>query len=115
MNYQCTRNSAEHVSAAQAIAQGISEDGGLFVPESLPQYDSSVLEGMKDGTYLDRAERILGDFLTDFTPEEIRECVKKAYGGEKFSGGHPAPLVELPNCPAPRASLGALARADLCV
>ena len=101
MNYQCTRNSAEHVSAAQAIAQGISEDGGLFVPESLPQYDSSVLEGMKDGTYLDRAERILGDFLTDFTPEEIRECVKKAYGGEKFSGGHPAPLVELPNCPAP--------------
>lgn len=43
MNYQCTRNSAEHVSAAQAIAQGISEDGGLFVPESLPQYDSSVL------------------------------------------------------------------------
>ena len=101
MNYQCTRNSAEHVSAAQAIAQGISEDGGLFVPESLPQSDSSVLEGMKDGTYLDRAERILGDFLTDFTPEEIRECVKKAYGGEKFSGGHPAPLVELPNCPAP--------------
>ncbi len=39
-----------------------AEDGGLFVPESLPQYDSSVLEGMKDGTDLDRAERILGDF-----------------------------------------------------
>ena len=101
MNYQCTRNSAEQVSAAQAIAQGISGDGGLFVPENLPQYDSSVLEELRDGTYLQRAERILGDFLTDFTAEEIRECVEKAYGGEKFSGGHPAPLVELPNCPAP--------------
>ena len=78
MNYQCTRNSAEQVSAAQAIAQGISGDGGLFVPENLPQYDSSVLEELRDGTYLQRAERILGDFLTDFTAEEIRECVEKA-------------------------------------
>ena len=52
MNYQCTRNSAEQVSAAQAIAQGISGDGGLFVPENLPQYDSSVLEELRDGTYL---------------------------------------------------------------
>lgn len=85
------------------------------MPESLPQYDSSVLEGMKDGTYLDRAERILGDFLTDFTPEEIRECVQKAYGGEKFSGGHPCASGGAAELSGPRASLGALARADLCV
>ncbi len=101
MNYQCTRNSAEQVSAAQAIAQGISADGGLFVPECLPQYDLSVLEELKNASYTQRAERILGDFLSDFTPEEIHDCVEKAYGDEKFSGGHPAPLAELVNCPAP--------------
>ena len=95
MNYQCTRNSAEQVSAAQAIAQGISGDGGLFVPETLPQYSLADLEAMKDCAYAQRAERILGGFLTDFTAEEIRACVEKAYGGGKFSGGHPAPLAEL--------------------
>ena len=32
MNYNSTRNAALQVTAAQAIAQGISEEGGLFVP-----------------------------------------------------------------------------------
>ena len=44
MNYKCTRNETEQVSAAQAIAQGISSDGGLFVPETFPKYDASVLD-----------------------------------------------------------------------
>lgn len=101
MNYVCTRNSTEEVSAARAIAQGISADGGLFVPERLPKYDGAVLEEMKNGSYFQRAERILGDFLTDFTAEEIRECVEKAYGGEKFSGRNPAPLTALADCPEP--------------
>ncbi len=38
LNYKCTRNQNSQVTAAQAIVQGIAKDGGLFVPETLPQY-----------------------------------------------------------------------------
>lgn len=95
MKYQCTRNRLAGISAAQAIAQGISRDGGLFVPESLPQYDSNTLMLLSNLTYRKRAAYILKDFLSDFSEEEILDCVEKAYGGDKFSGGHPAPLTDV--------------------
>ena len=86
MHYHCTRDSQQTVSAAQAIAQGISENGGLFVPESFPQYTHADLEVMAGCTYQERAVKILGDFLTDFSKEEIEDCVAQAYAPEKFSG-----------------------------
>lgn len=93
MNYNSTRNRSVSVSAAQAIAQGISKDGGLFVPENLPQYSYADLCVLKELTYQGRAQKILSDFLTDFTQEEIQESVQGAYSPEKFGGGHPAPLA----------------------
>ena len=71
MKYNSTRNRSVSVSAAQAIAQGISADGGLFVPESLPQYSYEDLCKLKEMTYQGRAQRILSDFLTDFTQPEM--------------------------------------------
>ena len=59
MKYNSTRNRSVSVSAAQAIAQGISADGGLFVPESLPQYSYEDLCKLKEMTYQGRAQRIL--------------------------------------------------------
>ena len=97
MHYHCTRDSQQTVSAAQAIAQGISENGGLFVPESFPQYTHADLEVMAGCTYQERAVKILGDFLTDFSKEEIEDCVAQAYAPEKFSGGNPAPLSLIQN------------------
>ena len=97
MHYHCTRDSQQTVSAAQAIAQGISENGGLFVPESFPQYTHADLEVMAGCTYQERAVKILGDFLTDFSKEEIEDCVAQAYAPEKFSGGNPAPLSLVQN------------------
>ena len=95
MEYCSTRNSSLRVSAAQAIAQGISADGGLFTPVDLPQLSGAQLEAMRGMNYMQRAEMILGLFLTDYTPEEIHDCVAAAYAPEKFGGGSPAPLVQL--------------------
>ena len=95
MKYTCTRNRLESVDSAQAIAQGISASGGLFVPEEFPQISGEELAAMQHLSYTELAAAILKRFLTDFTPEEIRDCVEAAYGGGKFSGGHPAPLVTL--------------------
>jgi len=97
LKYTCTRNRAESVEAAQAIAQGISASGGLFVPEEMPQISYAELCTMQTMNYTELAQHILAKFLTDFTAEEIRECAEAAYRADKFSGGHPAPVVILQN------------------
>ncbi len=93
MNYNSTQNAAEVVSAAQAIAQGISKDGGLFVPQSFPQYDEATLRALLKEDYKGRAKKVFSDFLTDFTAEEIDECVEQAYTAAKFGGANPAPMA----------------------
>ena len=95
MLYTSTQNNNETVSAAQAIAQGISPEGGLFVPEKFPQYDGITFETLLSLDYRERAKKILGDYLSDFTAEEIADCVDKAYTAEKFGGDNPAPIVSV--------------------
>ena len=87
MQYRSTRNFATTVSSAQAIAQGICEDGGLFVPEQFPQLSWQDLQALCSCSYVERAQKILSLFLTDFSEEEIHSCVMQAYTAEKFPGG----------------------------
>lgn len=94
MEYCSTRNRELYVSAAQAIAQGISVDGGLFTPKSLPRLTSDQLRAMVSMTYAQRAELVMGLFLSDYTADEVKECVAQAYRADKF-GGEPAPLTKL--------------------
>lgn len=93
MLYNSTQNKQAAVSAAQAIAQGISADGGLFVPQEFPKYNTDTFRSLSGLDYNGRAKKILGDFLTDFTPEEIADCVDSAYTREKFEGNNPTPIV----------------------
>lgn len=95
MLYTSTRNSAIKVSAAQAIASGISEDGGLFLPVSIPELSLNDIEKLCGLSYMDRAVEILKLYLTDFSLEEIEKCVNGAYGGGKFDSPDVAPLVKL--------------------
>ena len=97
MFYRSTRNSKIKVTAAEAITKGISEDGGLFVPESIPQISLDYINGLTDKSYIDRAINILSLYLDDFTNEELEYCVNGAYGGNKFSSEKVAPIVTLPN------------------
>lgn len=92
MNYNSTRNKNTVVSASQAIAQGISEEGGLFVPQELPKYSFDDIKTLATMDYRGRAKKILADFLTDFTEEEINESVDAAYTAEKFGSENPAPI-----------------------
>jgi len=92
LHYKSTRDNSVAVTSAQAIVQGISRDGGLFVPERLPVYTYKDLTALAHGTYAERAEKILGDFLEDFTRQELCECVHSAYETGRFDGNRPAPL-----------------------
>ena len=95
MLYTSTRNNKIRVSAAQAIAQGISEEGGLFVPVEIPQFSLDKINSMVSMSYIDRAKTVLREFLTDFSEDELDYCVNGAYAKEKFSSPKIAPTVNI--------------------
>ena len=95
MFYTSTRNNEIRVTASQAIAQGISEEGGLFVPCEIPHFDLEKISQMTEMSYIQRAKVVLKEFLTDFTPEELDYCVEGAYASEKFSSEKIAPTVNV--------------------
>ncbi len=90
--YQSTRNSKVKVTASEAILTGLAADGGLFVPEEIPKLDVS-LERLKGMDYQETALEVLKRFLTDFTEEELKDCIQKAYD-EKFDTEVIAPLAK---------------------
>lgn len=91
MNYISTRDKSVKVTAAQAISQGISVEGGLFVPDNFPTFGKADFEKLCALDYIGRAKYILSSFLNDFTEEEIDYCVKDAYTGS-FDNEQPAPI-----------------------
>ncbi len=95
MQYQSTRNKNIKISSAEAIKKGISEEGGLFVPELVPSVSKEDIINLTEMTYADRAKTILSRFLTDYTQDEITECCDKAYSKEKFGSVDAAPVVKL--------------------
>lgn len=95
MLYTSTRDTSLRVEASEAIAKGISDEGGLFVPCEIPEISIKELEDMIPLSYIERAKRILSLYLTDFTPEEIDYCVQGAYREGKFRSEKVAPLVTL--------------------
>lgn len=95
MLYTSTRDNTVKVTAAQAIARGISADGGLYVPEAIPQMSMDAIVSMGKLDYIARAKKVLGLYLTDFTEAEIAYCVEGAYRADKFSSPKTAPVVNI--------------------
>ena len=76
--YHSTRNSEETATASEAILKGLTSDGGLFVPDSIPKLNVS-LEDLTQMSYQEIAYAVMKEFLTDFTEEELKTCINKAY------------------------------------
>lgn len=92
VQYSSTRNSGKKITASQAILQGLSEDGGLFVPDHIPALSLSMRE-LADRNYQETAYEVMKLYLTDFTEEELKTCIARAYD-EKFDTAAVAPLKE---------------------
>lgn len=95
MQYISTRSNYDKVSVVEAIKIGMVPEGGLFVPEYIPRLSKQELENLVNKGYQRIAEKILSMFLTDFTLEEIKDCINKAYNYEKFDNKYIAPLYKL--------------------
>lgn len=95
MLYKSTRNSSIRVESAAAIAQGISDEGGLFVPESIPALTMEELKSLADKTYAQRAAYVFSKYLTDFTEAELRYCTESAYTETAFDTENIAEIAHL--------------------
>lgn len=95
MYYKSTRDSSVNVTSAQAIAQGISKDGGLFVPSEIPEITFDDIKTMGEMSYPDRAAFVFSKFLTDFSDSEIRYCVDNAYSDKNFDTNNICELAHL--------------------
>ena len=95
MLYTSTRDGSIRVESSQAIAHGISKDGGLFVPVEIPKISMDDIIRLADCSYIERAKEILSLYLTDFTAEELDYCVNGAYAEGRFSDKKVAPLKKL--------------------
>lgn len=90
--YQSTRSDSEIIPASLAILKGLADDGGLYVPTFIPRLDKKLTELM-ELSYTEIAYEVMKLFFTDFTEEELKDCIKKAYD-EKFDTNEIAPLVK---------------------
>ena len=92
ITYIGTRNRNYRLKASEAILKGICPDGGLFIPEEMPVMERSIDE-LSKMNYRDLAYEVMSLFFTDFTEEELRSCIDKAYD-EKFDTDEIAPVVK---------------------
>ena len=90
--YNSTRSNSQPLKASQAILKGLSEDGGLFVPDHIPALDQSLSE-LSKMSYQEIAYEVMKLFLTDFTEEELKNCIARAYDS-KYDTTVIAPLAE---------------------
>ncbi len=72
MNYFSTRSQDLQLTSKEAIHQGLSSDGGLFVPIQFPQFK---LDDLIQGNYADIQKRILKAFFDDYSNEELEKAV----------------------------------------
>ena len=92
MNYLSTRDKSLRLTAAQAISQGLSVDGGLMTPVVLPKLSHNALDSMKDMSYQQRAVYVMNSYLEDFSASELAGFTEKAYGPDKFDTPTVAPV-----------------------
>ena len=90
--YHSTRGGDEHITASEAILKGIAPDGGLYVPDHIPVLEKSMKE-LADMDYREIAYEVMRLFLTDYTAQELRDCISRAYD-EKFDTPQIAPIVK---------------------
>ncbi len=96
ISYISTRGNTNPVTSAQAIKQGLADDGGLFMPETIPALTEKDFEFLKKASYPERAAYIMAKFLTDYTYEELLADCKESYSQARFPGGA-APLTDIGN------------------
>lgn len=92
LNYTTTRTDNEHMTSSQAILKGLGNDGGLYLPLTIPKLSLDEIGSFIKLSYNEKAMSILGKFLTDFTESELKHCIDNAYNERTFTSPLITPL-----------------------
>lgn len=95
MRYVSTRDSGLSLSASEAIVMGLSRDGGLFIPETIPALESGAIEKLCNMSYQDRAVYVMKMYLDEFSEEELKSFTTAGYGPSKYDVSEVAPMYKL--------------------
>ena len=94
MKYISTRGQAPVLTFEEAMLTGLARDGGLYVPETIPQMSAEEIAALAGLSYEETAYRVMRPFIGDsFTDDEFRDIIARAYAG--FGHAARAPLVQL--------------------
>ncbi|NCB05694.1 MAG: hypothetical protein EOM69_09265 [Clostridia bacterium] len=94
MSFFSTRGGA-CVTASQAVLWGLARDGGLYVPSMFQKLSQERITALSAMTYQERAERVLRNFMEDYSIAELADSVNHAYQSPAFSDPAIAPLKKL--------------------
>lgn len=94
MKYVSTRNTKEKITASQAIVRGLAPDGGLYVPDQIPQIDAAFIARLKKLDYRGRALEVMRLYLDEFSDGELQAIINASYA-DNFDAPNPAPLARL--------------------
>ncbi|NLT14184.1 MAG: threonine synthase [Clostridiales bacterium] len=92
MRYLSTRDNTVKFRAARAIAQGLSREGGLFVPEAFPAISEEDIIRFTGMTYAELAVFVMKLYLDDYSEIEMTEYASQAYGKPGFDHPDVAPV-----------------------
>ena len=95
MYYLSTRNNELRMHSMDAIKQGISQEGGLFVPETIPKLSNRDFLELADKDYRSRAFKVLSSYLRDYSTEDLNRIIYAAYGKDNFDCPEIAPVKSL--------------------
>ncbi len=95
MKYLSTRDKTIRLSAAEAIKIGLSRDGGLLTPETVPAIDEAFLKSLIPAPYPVRAAKIMLPYLDGYAEEELLSFAESAYGPDRFDTPAAAPLRKI--------------------
>ena len=80
MNYISTRNNKKNFTFKDVFLKGLADDGGLFVPKSIKQFQRKELDNLKNLSYNDLAAEVIYPFIGDFmSKDELISLISKSY------------------------------------
>jgi len=94
VRYISTRGQAPTVNFEEALLTGLANDGGLYVPETLPSFSAEEIKAMAALDYPQLAEKIISPFVSDCIPaDDLRAIIEETYA--EFRHNAVAPMVQL--------------------
>ena len=97
MKYISTRGNYEKVESMEAIKLGMVPEGGLFVPEVIPEFTPEEIESMEEKKYQEIAYMVLNKYLTDYEGDVLQKLIAKAYNQDNFPVENITPIKKLEN------------------